>query len=788
MSSCETLLQHALALDSRLDYLQLDPLSSRLTVGHHASSPRELDATLEPLMVRLTESLGTCPYREDIANGKRCRACRNAKETVPRFAPINHAAIGSGIITVARTGGESHAGAATAVWTLAPGAVRAQKRPSPAPRLWGIVRAVSMETVFVVLTAIGLIGGGIVEAQSGLSAAAWSVYALAFLFGGYFGLTSGIQTLREGKIDVDLLMILAAAGAAAIGAPFEGALLLFLFSLSNVLQDFALERTRNAIEALVKLRPATAEVQRNGQWVELAIEQIAAGERLLVRPGGRIGLDGTVVAGQSAVDESVITGESRLIDKEVGDSVLAGTINGAGSLQIEVTREAKNSTLARIVALVEQARENKAKTEHFLETFEQWYTIVVIAGTVVAALVPVWLLGHAWGPTLYRAITLMVAASPCALIISTPASVLSALGNAARRGILFKGGVYVEQAARTKVVAFDKTGTLTFGTPEVTEIETVEGFEREELLRIAAALESHSEHALAHAIRTDAERRGLPRSEAESFQSVSGNGVEGVVEGYTLRIGNRRYIEPLLELDSRGSTDAEAKRLLRVADDLRARNRTVVLLARGGASAQPTGEHAPAWRLLGLIALSDRIRPEARAAIQQIRAHGVQHVVMLTGDNEATARAIAAEAGVDEVVAELLPEHKLEAIGQLRERFGPLAMVGDGVNDAPALAQADLAIAMGGRGTDVAMETADVILMGDSLENIAFLLNLSRATRRTLVTNLGIALGLIGLMMVGIFAIDLPLPLAVLGHEGGTVLVSLNGLRLLWFGRSRVGR
>ncbi|MDW8325208.1 MAG: heavy metal translocating P-type ATPase [Anaerolineales bacterium] len=659
--------------------------------------------------------------------------------------------------------------------------VRAAPALPKSPSLWARLRqrfpisANQLEAALTAVTLVAMLGGWLAEQLGANAAVVVACYAVAYAAGGAFGLKGGLEALRERKVDIDLLMVLAAIGAWLVGAPFEGAMLLFLFSLSNALQAFALDRTRNAIRALMKLRPTTALVRRSGRTAVLPIERIVLNDIILVRPGERIPMDGVVIEGESAVDQSPITGESMPIHKQVGDTVLAGTVNTTGGLEVRVTRLAQDSTLARMIKLVEEAHSQKAKTQRWLDAFEQRYAAFVIAFTAVVAVVPLFF-GEAFNPAFYRAMTVMVAASPCALIISTPASILSAIGNGARRGILFKGGIHVEQAAAVKVVAFDKTGTLTEGKPHVTDISDC-GFSiwhgvqsaiqdpKSEILRLAASVEAKSEHPLAKAIVQAAQERGLTLAEVTGFQSESGQGVRAIIEGQEIAVGNARYFNGP-ELSGREMAQREIERL-------QMEGKTTVLVAR----------LSPEPAVLGVIAIADVLRRNAAQAVRELKAAGVERVVMLTGDHARVAEAIGREAGVDAVHAELLPEDKLRLIRELRAQYGPVAMVGDGVNDAPALATADLGIAMGAAGTDVALETADVVLMSDDLRNLPYVIALSRATRRTLVVNLAFAMLMIALMLVSIFFAGLSLPLAVIGHEGGTVLVSLNGLRLLAFRR-----
>lgn len=624
-----------------------------------------------------------------------------------------------------------------------------------------------LAVIFTVMTLLAMSAAWIVERAEMQPIVPLALYGFAYLAGGYFGVKAGLASLRELTIDVDLLMVLAAIGAWVVNAPFEGALLLFLFSLSNVLQTYALDRTKNAIRALMKLRPSDALVKRNGEALIVAVEELVRGDIVIVRPGERVPVDGIIVDGSSELDQAAITGESVPVHKSINDEVLAGTINQSGGLEVRVTRRVEDSTIARIIKLVEEANDKKADTERFLDTFEQYYALFVIALTIAVILIPIYGFGEAFDPAFYRGMTVLVAASPCALIISTPAAILSAIGNGARRGLLFKGGVYLEQAADINVVAFDKTGTLTTGKIRVTDLVTSDGTTEAYLLAQAAAVEARSEHPLARAIVQAAKEQGIEFAEADSLQAEVGQGVSAQVEGRTVYVGNRRYMN-ILDIDL-ADMSQDIERLEKEA-------KTSVIVA------EANGEHKS---VLGVIALADSLREDVAEVLNDIRAEGVAHIVMLTGDNQRVAQQIAAQAGVDQVYAELLPEDKVRIVEELKQQYGTLAMVGDGVNDAPALATANVGIAMGAAGTDVALETADVVLMSDDLGNIPYVVGLSKRTRRTLIVNLGFALFMIALMVLAIFLIDLPLPLAVIGHEGGTVLVSLHGLTLLAYRYNR---
>lgn len=624
-----------------------------------------------------------------------------------------------------------------------------------------------VEVAFTIVTFVAMMGGLAAEWLDAPRFLPISLYVIAYITGGYYGLQAGLASLRELTIDVDLLMVLAALGAALVGAPFEGAMLLFLFSLSNVLQTYAMDRTRNAIRALMALRPAEATVQRDGETATLPIEEIRVGDLMVVKPGERLALDGRIVEGRSSLDQAAITGESIPVAKEPGDAVLAGSINERGGLLVEVTRLAQDSTLARLIKMVEEAQGQKAQTQRFIEKAEQYYALGVILMTAVAIVLPLFLLNEPFNTTFYRAMSLMVAASPCAIVISTPATVLSAIGNGARRGVLFKGGVYVERAADIKVLAFDKTGTLTEGKPRVTDVTVCDACwegDEADLLRLVASVESKSEHPLAQAIVAAAQERGLALSEVTEFASETGLGVLATVEQRRIAVGNLRYFANW-EVDG---LETAVSALDRFQDE----GKTTVLVA-------DVTENGRQAHILGVLAIADVLRPDVAGIIARIKKAGVERVVMLTGDNERVAAAIARQSGVDAYHAELLPQDKMRLLNELAEQYGPVAMVGDGVNDAPALAAADIGIAMGAAGTDVALETADIVLMSDDLGKIPYVIGLSRRTRQTLVQNLVFAIGVILVLIGAVLGVGLALPLSVIGHEGSTVLVSLNGLRLL---------
>ncbi len=679
-----------------------------------------------------------------------------------------------------------------------------------APRfLFSKLSEQQVEILFVAITFVAMIAGLVTSYQPTLATITTVCYVIAYVTGGFFGLRASIGALREGAIEVDLLMVLAALGAAVVGSPFEGAMLLFLFSFSNVLQSYAIGRTRDAIRALMKLRPSEALTRRNGETRLMPIDQLVVGDRVVIRPGERVPLDGAVQEGESSCDESSLTGESMPVNKRLGDSVFAGTINQSGSIEIAVTRLASDSTIARLIKLVEDAQSEKAPTQRLLDKAERYYAAGVILFTLLLIIVPILIFGEAFQPAFYRAMTAMVVASPCALVISTPAAILSAIANGARRGVLFKGGAYLELAADISVVAFDKTGTLTEGRPTVTDVTVLPMFDEEHrplaisptryptpsrqtvernteseentLLLLAAAVESKSEHPLAQAIVKTATGRGLQWPDATAFQSITGRGVRAHVAfmgGIDIAVGSPRFFEGM----QTGGLDGALKEVSRLQDE----GKTSVIVAK--LKSEDTAN------VLGVIAIADVLRAGADTIAEDLASVGVNRVAMLTGDNERVAKAIAAQAHVREFFADLLPQDKVARIKALALAQAPgakapvVAMVGDGVNDAPALATATLGVAMGAAGTDVALETADIVLMANDLQRIPYAVALSKAARRIVYQNLIFSSAVIVILLISALGFKLPLPIGVIGHEGSTVLVCLNGLRLLAFDWKRGAR
>ena len=581
------------------------------------------------------------------------------------------------------------------------------------------------------------------------------LYILAYLTGGYDATRHGLKAALKLRFDIDFLMVIAALGAAFLGEWEDGALLLFLFSLGHALEHYAMDRARNAIKALSQLTPRTAFVKRDGKLEEVPVEALQKGDVVVVRPGERIPIDGEVVAGHSAVDESPITGESIPVEKEKDSPVFAGTINGDGTLEVKVTRLAQDTTLARVIQLVEEAQTQKSPTQVFTERFERVFVPVVLIGVVVLIFLPPLVGWLSWSAAFLRAITVLVAASPCALAIATPSAILSGIARAARAGVLIKGGVHLENLGALRAIAFDKTGTITVGKPEVVKLIPLNQESETEVLRLAAALESGSQHPLAEAVVAYARQQQVEFPVPQDVQSIAGKGITGRVAGKRVEIGNGRMFRG--ELPPEVET-AEAK--------LRQEGVTTMLVRVEG-------------RFIGIIGLADQPRPDAAPALAQLKRLGIEHLVMLTGDNPQVAQAIAKRVGITEVHASLLPEQKVDAVKQLLEKYGKVAMVGDGVNDAPALATATVGIAMGASGTDVALETADIALMADDLSKLPFAVGLSRQGRRIIQQNLAVALGVIGLLVTATLAGATTIGIAILFHEGSTLVVVANALRLL---------
>jgi len=612
------------------------------------------------------------------------------------------------------------------------------------------------EAIATALSGLFLILGLLSQQLGAAPATTATLFVVGYIAGGYRQAVEGItELIKERQLDVDLLMVVAAVGAAAIGYWLDGALLIFIFALSGTLEGYASARTQRDITALMELNPDEARVIRNGEERLIPIDSLSVGDTVIVKPGERIPADGILTEGSSAVNQASITGESIPVNKETGDEVFAGTINGQGALHVEVTRPATETVLARIIQLVQEAQERRPPSQHFIERFNRGYSKVVVAGALLVMGLTPFMLGWSFEEALYRSMVFLVVASPCALAASMMPTLLSALSNGARSGILFKGASFIESVGQIKVVAFDKTGTLTTGMPVVTDVlPFTDHDDLDELLTKSAAVESHSEHPLAEAIVREARRRNLPIGTVTNLQATPGQGVRAEIEGEEWRVGTLSFV-----------SETMTPEMMQEKARLESVGKTVVLVG----DARPRG----------LIALRDAVRPEAKAAVEELRRIGVEKVVMLTGDSRQTAAAIADEVGIDEVHAELLPQDKVRVVEDLTSRCGRVAMIGDGVNDAPALAAATVGIAMGARGTDVALETADVVLTTDDLSKIPYAMRLGRRSLGVVKGNLGLAIVVIASLVVANVMQMITLPWGVLGHEGSTLLVTLNGLRLL---------
>ena len=588
-------------------------------------------------------------------------------------------------------------------------------------------------------------------------------FFVAILAGAALVLPKALRSLRTLTLDINVLMVVAVIGAVAIGEVAEGAAVVFLFSLSELLESWSVGRARRAIQALMELTPDTALVRREGVWVEVAAAEVPLGETILVKPGQKSALDGEVTSGNSAMDQSPITGESMPVEKAAGDTVFAGAINGEGALEVRVTKTAGNTTVARIITMVEEAQQQRAPAQRFVDAFAKIYTPAVMVLAFLLALVPPLVFGHAWDVWIYRALVMLVIACPCALVISTPVSVVSGLAAMARAGVLIKGGAYLEALASLRALAVDKTGTITEGKPRVREVIAWNETPVAEVLRVAASLDAQSNHPLAQAVVTYATEHAVALDPATAFQSVTGRGAKGVIGKHAYFVGNHRFAHELGVCNPA----LEAK-----LAEIEASALSVVVVGH-----QPHDECA--GEVLGILAVGDTIRPEARAAIAAIHAAGIKKIVMLSGDNTRTAQAISKQAGIDEAHGDLLPEQKIEKVRELAREHGGVGMIGDGVNDAPALAAATVGFAMGAGGTDTAIETADVALMKDDLSMVAQAIRMGRRTVGVIRFNIFFSLAVKAVFLVLALLGDTSLWLAVLADTGATLLVVANALRLL---------
>jgi Zn2+/Cd2+-exporting ATPase len=631
--------------------------------------------------------------------------------------------------------------------------------PSRLPQL-----AKTHSEAFAAILCGGLLLLGWIMLHLGWTGLALLILPAAYVVGGYESAREGLTTLfQEKELDVDLLMIVAALGAAGLGLwrqeyylIIDGAALILIFAISGALEKYAMHRTDRSIRSLMSLTSDMAQVLRQGREVSVAINQLELGDQIVVKPGELIPTDGLILEGFSTLNQAAITGESMPVEKTIGDEVFAGTLNGNGALKLKVHQPPESSLLRRVIRLVEQAQTETPPSQQFIERFEHGYARVIVVVGLLLAVLPPFLLQWSWETTIYRALIFLVVASPCALMAAIMPTLLSGIANGARQGILFKNGAQLEQIGKVRAIAFDKTGTLTTGQLQVCQVIPATGFSESAVLQVAAALESGSEHPIGAAIVQAAQ--ALDWTRATEVQAYPGRGIAGNWQQLSVMVGTANFVK-----QSIAHLPVE---LVQVADSLEQDGKTVVWVAQ-------------AQQAIGVIAIADQVRPEAARAISQLKKLGIEQIIMLTGDNHRTAHSIAQAVGVDQVHAELLPEDKLHLIRQLQNQYKTVAMVGDGINDAPALAQASVGIAMGVAGSDVALETADIVLMADRLEKIAAAVRLGRRSHRVVKQNIGFAIGFIVLLIAVNFAGNITLPIGVVGHEGSTVLVILSGLRLL---------
>lgn len=599
-----------------------------------------------------------------------------------------------------------------------------------------------------------------------LGALGWALLLLpaAYVIGGYESAREGLTTLiKEKELDVDLLMIVAAVGAASLGLwrreyhlIIDGAILILIFAISGALEGYAMRRTERSIRSLMSLTPDTARVLHQQGEEEVPISQLRVGDEIVVKPGKLIPTDGIIVSGYSTLNQAAITGESLPVEKTIGEEVFAGTLNGYGALKLQVHKPAASSLIQRVIRLVEQAQTEAPPSQQFIDRFERGYAKVIVVAGILLAILPPFIWGWDWETTIYRALTFLVVASPCALMAAIMPTLLSGIANGARQGILFKNGAQLEKIGKVRAIAFDKTGTLTTGQLQISQVIATSEYSQADVLKAAAALESSSEHPIGKAIVQAA--NDLDWVRGVEVQAIPGQGITGIVNNQKVIVGKVAFIQQyIVQLPEELSS---------LAQSLEQEGKTVVWVAQ-------------AEQVMGAIAIADTIRTEAVASITRLRKLGIEEIVMITGDNQRTADSVAQAVGIRRVYAELLPEDKLDVIRSLQKQYQTVAMVGDGINDAPALAQASVGIAMGVAGSDVALETADVVLMADKLEKIATAIKLGRRSQSIVKQNIVVALGFIVLLLVGNFLGNINLPIGVIGHEGSTVLVTLSGLRLL---------
>ncbi|MEF3309416.1 heavy metal translocating P-type ATPase [Paenibacillus sp. GYB004] len=612
----------------------------------------------------------------------------------------------------------------------------------------------------VLLSAVLLVMGYFLGEQYGEESFLSAVtYVASILIGGYELFKKGIKNLFRLQFDMNTLMSVAIIGAAAIGEWGEGATVVILFAISEVLELYSMEKARQSIRSLMDIAPKEALIRRGSEEFTVSVDDIQLGDVMIVKPGQKLAMDGIVIKGTSTINQAAITGESVPVTKTIDDEVFAGTLNEEGLLEVKVTKRIEDTTISKIIHLVEEAQAERAPSQAFVDRFAKYYTPAIMILALGITVVPPLFLGAAWGDWIYRGLALLVVGCPCALVISTPVSIVTAIGNAAKNGVLIKGGIHLEEAGRLSAIAFDKTGTLTKGFPEVTNFITFGNNEENELLSAAAVIEKGSQHPLASAIIRKAEKDGSDLSfEVTEFQSITGKGVKATVKGELYYIGNPKLFNEL-----HGSINQDTAKEIK---ELQEQGKTVMILGTD-------------QQILALIAVADDVRDSSKNVIKELHEIGIKKTIMLTGDNQATANVIGKQLHVAEVKAELLPQDKLDYIKELRQNYGKVAMIGDGVNDAPALAASTVGIAMGGAGTDTALETADIALMADDLSKLPYTIRLSRKTLAIIKQNITFSLGIKLVALALIVPGWLTLWLAIFADMGATLIVTLNSLRLL---------
>ncbi|MBU5362607.1 cadmium-translocating P-type ATPase [Enterococcus raffinosus] len=585
------------------------------------------------------------------------------------------------------------------------------------------------------------------------------LFILAIIIGGFSLFKEGFSDLLKLNFSMESLMTIAIIGAAIIGEWTEGSIVVILFAISEALERFSMDKARQSIRSLMDIAPKEALIRRNNVEQMINVSKIEVGDIMIIKPGQKIAMDGQVIKGHSSVNQAAITGESVPIEKNINDDIFAGTINEEGALEVKVTKHVNDTTIAKIIHLVEEAQGERAPAQAFVDKFAKYYTptIMVIAALIV--IVPPLFFNGDWNTWLYQGLSLLVVGCPCSLVISTPVSIVSAIGNSAKNGVLVKGGIYLEEIGGLKAIAFDKTGTLTKGTPTVTDFTTVDSKDEEKYFSIITALESYSQHPLASATLKEADNRAISYKSVvvDEFTSITGKGIQGNIEGITYLVGSPKLFESILTDNSK---------IIENYQRLQQQGKTAMLL---GTDKQ----------ILAVIAVADELRESSKAVIEKLHDLGIEHTIMLTGDNATTAQSIGKQTGVTEIKGDLMPQDKLDYIKSLKETYGKVAMVGDGINDAPALAASTVGIAMGGAGTDTALETADVALMGDDLQKLPFIVKLSRQTLRIIKQNITFSLGIKLLALLLVVPGWLTLWIAILADMGATILVTLNGLRLM---------